>query len=413
MARPRLLLLLFIAGPPGVAAASLVPVIIVPGDGSNQLEARLDKPSTVSWLCSKKADWFRLWLSTSQLLAGTPCWADNIRLVYDENRDVLSNNAGVQTRVPDFGGTSALEELDPDLPLHASAAFRKMVLAMVSAGLERNSTLRGAPYDFRYAPSSRIGAQYIEDLKRLVEETAHTNGRRVSLVSHSMGCLQSLYLLNQQTQAWKDKYIEKWIPLAGPFAGAAKVWRLHASGDNEGLPVSPLAIREEQRSYETNFWLLPAPRHFGSQVFVSTPQRNYTAQDYSAFFEDVGFPAGKRLLKRVEALLGAAEAPGVDVVCMYSLGVDTPSSFAYGPGGFDRQPAASSGDGDGTVNALSLRLCDRWAAAGAQARSAKVLRFLKVSHAGMLTDDGVLKALMVELGVPGGSSAAKSDTLLI
>jgi len=39
------------------------PVIIIPGDGSNQLEAKLDKPKVPHFYCSKKADWFRLWLS--------------------------------------------------------------------------------------------------------------------------------------------------------------------------------------------------------------------------------------------------------------------------------------------------------------------------------------------------------------
>jgi len=276
------------------ASAAPAPVVIIPGDGSNQLEAKLDKPSTVSWLCSKKADWFRIWLSTANLLGATSCWADNIKLVYDEKRDVLSNNAGVETRVPDFGGTGALEELDPDVPFHATAAFRKIVLAMVDAGHKRNVTVRGAPYDFRYAPSSPQGAQYTDKLKALIEETAEATGKRVSLLSHSMGCLQALYLLSKQTQEWKDKFIEKWIPLSGPFGGAAKEWRLLASGDNEGLPVDALTIREEQRSYETNFWLAPVPRWFGDQVMVSTPKRNYTAQDYDAFFDDIGYSAGKK-----------------------------------------------------------------------------------------------------------------------
>merc|ERR1719240_1071510 len=144
------------------------------------------------------------------------------------------------------------------------------------------------------------------------------------MISHSMGCLQSLYLLNQQSQAWKDQYIEKWIPMSGPYGGSAKELRLHASGDNQGLPVSSLTIREEQRSYETNFWLAPVPHWFEDQVLVSTPDRNYTAQDYDAFFDDIGFGAGKKLLKRVLPLTSEVKAPGVDVVCMYSLGVDTP-----------------------------------------------------------------------------------------
>jgi lysophospholipase-3 len=382
------------------------PVVIIPGDGSNQLEARLDKPSVVSSWCSQKSDWFRLWLDTTNLLLGTTCWADNIKLVYDEKSGVISNNAGVETRVPDFGGTSAFEELDPGVPGHATAAFRKMVLALTNVGYERNVTLRGAPYDFRYAPSSPVGAHFIEDLRGLIEETVRTTGKRVVLVSHSMGCLQGLYLLNQQTQEWKDEFIEKWIPLAGPFGGSAKEMRLHASGDNQGLPVSSLKIREEQRSYETNFWLAPT-KEFGPRVLISTLDRNYTILDVDAFFDDIGFPAGKSLYRRTENLTSAVQAPGVDVVCMYSLGVPTPTHFQYGAGGFDEAPAVTNGDGDGTVNDLSLRLCDRWAEASAQGRTARVQRFSGVTHSGMLTDDGVIKAILAELGLASPAGVAE------
>jgi len=386
--------------PLGAGAAS--PVIIVPGDGSNQLEARLDKPSTVSWRCEKKADWFRLWLDTANLLLATDCWADNVRVAYDEERDELSNAPGVETRVPYWGSTEAMEELDPGLPLHASGVFRKMVQSMEAAGLQKNKTLRGAPYDFRFAPSSRQGARFTADLKQLIEETSHATGSRVSLVSHSMGCLQVLYLLNHQTQEWKDRYVEKWIPLAGPYGGSAKEMLLHASGDASGVPgVSSLAIRAEQRSYETNFWLAPVPRWFGDRVLVTTPTRNYSAQDYDAFFEDVGFPTGKKLIRRIADVTSAVDAPGVDVVCMYSLGVATPDRYEYDEAGFDKHPQTANGDGDGTVNALSLRLCERWAQSGAQSRSAKVVPFSKVTHQGMLTDDGVLKVLLKELGLSG------------
>lgn len=387
--------------------------MIVPGDGSNQLEARLDKPSAVSWRCKKKADWFRLWLDTSNLLLATDCWSDNIRLVYDEERDELSNAPGVETRVPYWGSTEGFEELDPALPLHASAAFRKMVQAMESAGLVKNKTLRGAPYDFRFAPSSPEGAKYTADLKQLIEETSHATGSRVSLVSHSMGCLQVLYLLNHQTQEWKDKYVEKWVPLAGPFGGSAQEMRLHASGDNQGLPVSSLTIRGEQRSYETNFWLAPVPRWFGDKVLVTTPTRNYSAQEYDAFFQDIGFPAGKKLYKRIADVTSAVTAPGVDVVCMYGLGVDTPDHYWYDEAGFDKQPRITKGDGDGTVNALSLQLCNRWTENGAQTRSARVMPFSKINHAGMLTDDGVLKALLQELGLSAEQAFAARQTPIV
>lgn len=53
----------------------------VPGDLGNQLEAKLDKPKVVHYLCSKKTDsYFTLWLNLELLLPVIiDCWIDNIR----------------------------------------------------------------------------------------------------------------------------------------------------------------------------------------------------------------------------------------------------------------------------------------------------------------------------------------------
>ena len=52
-----------------------------PGDLGNQLEAKLDKPKVVHYLCSKKTDsYFTLWLNLELLLPVIiDCWIDNIR----------------------------------------------------------------------------------------------------------------------------------------------------------------------------------------------------------------------------------------------------------------------------------------------------------------------------------------------
>lgn len=384
------------------ATAAKPPVIIVPGLEGSQLEAKLDKKETVSPFCAKKSDWFRLWMNVPDILFKSKCWVDNVRLAYNQKNNSIFNAPGVETRVPYWGSTEGFEELNPYTP-----AFKTMVQKMVSLGLEKNKTLRGAPYDFRYAPSSRVGADFILRLKELVEETYNSTGRRVSLVSHSMGCLEVLYLLNNQSQEWKDKYVEKWIPMSGPYGGAAEPMRCHASGDNEGFPtVSTLLARREQRTYETNHWLLPVPQYWGDAVLVSSPERNYTAHDLDDFFDDVGFPAGKWLRRRTQNLTSRVEAPGVDVVCMYSMGVPTAESFAYGPGGFDDvTPTIVNGEGDGTVNAVSLKLCERWTQKGAQTRSARTRVFSKITHTGMVTDEVVIQALLEELGLtaPGDS----------
>ena len=228
------------------ATVALSPVVIIPGDGSNQLEAKLDKTSSPHFYCEKKKDWFRLWLNTVDLLGATACWADNVRLVVNESTGRATNSPGVTTRVPGWGTTLGFEELDPSIPLHATAAFYQMVQAFLAAGYERNATLSGAPYDFRYTPDSV--PSYGVALRLVIEElVSRANGSKATIISHSMGGLQALWFLRQQSAAWKERHVEQWIPISAPLAGAAKELRLFATGDSEGLPVAAASVRDEQR----------------------------------------------------------------------------------------------------------------------------------------------------------------------
>jgi len=367
-------------------ASQLSPVVIVPGDGSNQLEAKLDKPSSVHFYCSKKSDWYRIWLSVTQLLPGEiDCWADNIRLVVDE-KGQATNSPGVTVRVPYWGTTTGFEELDPSIPAHKSAAFYNMVEALVKVGYERNVTIRGAPYDFRYTPDAHDGS-YGKALKALIENTVDTQGGvPATLITHSMGGLQGLYFLQSQDEAWKSKYIKRWIPISAPLKGAAKEWRLFATGDSEGLPVQASSIRDEQRSYETNLWL--SPRDQPSTVFVRTPEKNYTTTNYEEFFNDIGYSKGEIVRKRVVSLIpDVAAGPGVDVHCMYSTGVDTPFSFYYEDGDFNKSPVVTNSDGDGTVHASSLKFCNQW-------NNTVVTTYSGVDHSGMITNATVIKKIV-------------------
>lgn len=55
----------------------------------------------------------------------------------------------------DFGGVSAIRSVDPSLPKQLDY-FGSSVNALVAAGLVVNSTVLGAPYDWRLEPSGTI-----------------------------------------------------------------------------------------------------------------------------------------------------------------------------------------------------------------------------------------------------------------
>lgn len=133
------------------------PVVLIPGDGGAQLEARLNKSNVVHYICQKKTtDYFNIWLNMELLVPVViDCWIDNIKLTYDNKTRTTKNPDGVDIRVPGWGGTETVEWLDPS---HASTGsyYTDIATTLVGLGHVRNSTIKGAPYDFRKAPSESI-----------------------------------------------------------------------------------------------------------------------------------------------------------------------------------------------------------------------------------------------------------------
>lgn len=134
--------------------ANLNPVILIPGDGGSQIDAKLNKTTSVHYLCQKQTnDYFNIWLNMELLVPFViDCWIDNMKLVYDNRTRTTRNPDGVNLRIPGFGGTESVEWLDPS---HASTGsyFHPITDMLVSLGHKRNITVKGAPYDFRKAPS--------------------------------------------------------------------------------------------------------------------------------------------------------------------------------------------------------------------------------------------------------------------
>jgi lysophospholipase-3 len=105
--------------------------------------------------------------------------------------------------------------------------------------------LRAAPYDWRFGPQTFAKVDW-PCLRALIEDTYSTNNNSkgtasfshtpppflahqpttwwsraaVLAVSLSMGGPYFLGFLNQQTQAWKDKYLHSYVSLDGAFGGS-------------------------------------------------------------------------------------------------------------------------------------------------------------------------------------------------
>ncbi|CAH0389323.1 unnamed protein product [Bemisia tabaci] len=382
-------------------APTRTPVIFIPGDGGSQLNAKLNKTSTVHYLCTKQTnDYFNIWLNLELLVPIViDCLIDNLQLHYDNKTRTTSNSPGVDIQIPGWGNSTVVEWIDPS-SASSGAYFSHLAAALLPLGYDRGASLRGAPYDFRKAPNEN--QDFFTKMKLLVEDTYQQNNNTpVLLVAHSMGGPMSLLFLQDQTQAWKDKYIRAMVTLSGAWGGSIKALKVFAIGDDLGeYFLRSSVLRGVQMTMPSVAWLLPSDLFWKpNEVFIETESRNYTLEDYEDFFNDISYPTGWEMRKDVHKYAQRFAPPGVEVHCLHGYGVNTVEKMIYKkgkwPGGY---PTFSFGDGDGTVNKRSLEGCVYWT--GKQKQKVYHQVFPKVDHMDILQDKNVvsyIQNLLVKL----------------
>ncbi|KAE9609348.1 hypothetical protein Lal_00020678 [Lupinus albus] len=280
-----------------------------------------------------------------------------------------------------------------------------LVDSLQQLGYSDGETLFGAPYDFRYGLAakghpSQVGSKFLEDLKSLIEKASTSNGGKpVILLSHSLGSLFALQLLNRNSPSWRKKFIKHFIALSAPWGGSMDEMFTFASGITLGIPlVDPLILRNEQRTSESNLWLLPNPKVYGDHTsLVITQNRSYSAYDMVDFLKDIGYPEGIYPYKtRIAPLIENIVAPKVPITCIIGTGVKTVESLFYKNSDFDEQPEVLYGDGDGTVNMVSLlALQSLWK--DEKNQSLEVIKIGGVTHTLILKDEVALGKIVGEI----------------
>merc|ERR1712106_4056 len=221
---------------------------------------------------------------------------------------------------------------------------------------------------------------------------------------HSMGSIMMSYFLNNQTQAWKDKYIRSLISVAGVWGGTARAVKVFAVGDN----LDSWFLNEKNLLWErTNpslAWLMPAEEFWSDdEVLVQTENKNFTRTNIGDYFTALGEPNMASMVQDTRVLLTGFLAPNVEVFCSHGSKVDTTETVVYPKGSFPSAkpkkvvddnistlriwpwpsaPSLIKGDGDGTVNIRSLEGCLKWRKKQTQPVHHQV--FEKVNHLDML-----------------------------
>ncbi|CAL5017855.1 unnamed protein product [Urochloa decumbens] len=409
-----LLVTLFFVGAPSLlaqdVASGLNPVVLVPGNTCGQLDAQVTdeyKPQAPGCGIPKQGrGWFRLWENFTALQEDPsllPCYADQLRLVYDPVAGDYRNVPGVKTRVVSFGTTRSFRFNDP---ARKNVCMEGLVEALEGVGYIEGSNLFGAPYDFRYAPaapglSSEVFSDFSSSFRLLVERASEMNGNKpVILVTHSMGGLFTMVFLDRSPLAWRRRYVKHLVMLCLGVGGSPlNMWPLALETlSPPSLPGTVLTYGN--RSFASMFSLLPSPKVYGDTPLVITQAKNYSADNMAEYLVAVGLSEEQVALYRTRALPVTLNlrAPLVPMTSINGIGVPTIDRLVFWDGNFTAaKPELVNGDGDGQINLQTVLALERLIGDDPDQPYFKSILIPNTTHKGMISDEFAVKRVVSEI----------------
>ena len=379
------------------------PVVFIPGLFFSMLDVRLTGiPSTEPLphaSCKRENKKFEtMWARTKNLKPNNfDCLADYLKMKIDPVTGDVQNRAGVEVQPTRFGSTYGVERLDPDDYVGVTYMFHKMVHALKKRGFTENSTLYGAPYDWRLLPTT---GSWVEQLTALIEGAYVKTGRRVVLVAHSMGCAFSHHFLAVKGDAWNKKFIEHWFPVSPTFVGAPTAMYFVLANATNYMPRYLAPACDLFRDIESMYYLTPKHQYGIDIPIAKTDKHVYTPRNVTELFKLLGVPHTTTVLNKAQKVYNtvAFTHPGVSTTVIYSLGVQTIDVVTYNKEEDvgNVVPRFTYTDGDGLVPKNSmLAYSDIWIK---DPRYANITSTYEVTgkgiyHGNTVKDDGVMELI--------------------
>ena len=120
-------------------------------------------------------------------------------------------------------GFDAVRNLAPGgFQLTSALYYRDLINRMRKRGYKIGLTMQALPFDWR----KKVGDdEYRFKMRKILKEMYEMTGKKVTILTHSLGSFYALDLLWSMGQAEKDRMVARWIALAPPLVGSTKATR--------------------------------------------------------------------------------------------------------------------------------------------------------------------------------------------
>jgi lecithin-cholesterol acyltransferase len=307
---------------PGIAQ-TLTPVVLFPGWHCIRLQVTVQN-QTMAPECPESGT-FEDWLFCDQPGDFSQVCRDKLMtLTYNRQPFVpmsrrFSEQPGVTVTIKDYGRTES------------NPLYEDFYLFLEGNGYTRNVNIRVAGYDARLTPD--MGG-FLERTVELIEQTYADNGNTpVHLVGHSNGPLYAQYLLTHTSQAWKDKYIHGFTPIAGNWPGQGCPYSMLFTGFNVNDASYPTTIANARssalmyQSHPSTYMSASDPAVFkNDEIVVQAGSVKYTPQHYRKLFRDAGMALAEELAPYYIGFVRFQQPPyfpNVDVYAEIGSALDT------------------------------------------------------------------------------------------
>lgn len=387
------------AGLPHIPQAQRKPVFIIPPMTGSFFDVKLQNvQNEPHYACPTTADWESLWpppginisdpcdprkdiscLPSSLYPLYADCWAHSLTMDYDVLTGTTSEPLGMTVRLH----TTMMDICEGGY---------MCICRHLDAQGWNISEIGGIPYDWRGSPMDwRQPGAYYDQLKAGIEALSRANGKKVALLSFSMGGpTTSVFLSSFVSDTWKAQYIDTWLSYSGVFGGVQKSVAQQISTYTVDVPVPTMLASVALpvlRTWVSQTWMAASGPPNEVLVNVTGSARQYRVSDLAQLYTDCGAAANAAMANTLRVQhVDATLAPGVPVHVVYALGHATPATYEfpsddYGNINWQITPTVYCVDGDSDATADSLEgVPTRWQAQPTQGGQPVWLHNVNGSH---------------------------------